>query len=180
MCSGAVSFSEANDQDGVSNVNNPNQATPLRVSYVAIYDVAWTASQKAAHIAQQCHTTDNTSLWGAWYGDSAVDRSGQGRPAARMSAATLAAQSSSAATGMTNICPPPSLPMAPSLAQRSTLDLSTLDLRPLDQVGYNSFFEQPPFSICTKNGANFLLPRFLQGSLKTVQIPAWFSIAPVF
>ena len=110
-CAGVASFSLANDQDGVLNVNDAGQASPLHVNYLTIYDVAWSASQTADRISRGCLTTDATRLWGAWYGDSAADRSGNGRPAATMAGDTLSAPASPGATGLSNICAsPPLLP----------------------------------------------------------------------
>ena len=48
---GTSSFTVANDQDGVGNVNDASQATGLDVNFVAIYDVAFTATQTAARAA---------------------------------------------------------------------------------------------------------------------------------
>ena len=76
-----ASFTVANDQDGVGNVNDASQATGLDVNFVAIYDVAFTATQTAARAALELpeHLKLAERHQGLWYGDSISDRSGNGR-----------------------------------------------------------------------------------------------------
>mmetsp|Transcript_7533 Transcript_7533/g.16853 ORF Transcript_7533/g.16853 Transcript_7533/m.16853 type:complete len:298 (-) Transcript_7533:364-1257(-) len=104
-CAGAAgSFSLANGQDGVANVNDAEQATGLHARYVAIHSIAWSAADTLARLAEPCRgVVSGPSLWGAWYGNSAVDRSGSGRVSATMAEATLGAPLSDSATGLSTI-----------------------------------------------------------------------------
>ena len=85
---GTSSFSVANDQDGVGNVNDASQATGLYVNFVAVYDVAFTATETAARAALGCLSTYSPqNVWGLWYGDITSDRSGNGQINATMASA---------------------------------------------------------------------------------------------
>ena len=86
-------------------MNDPNQATPLHVRYVAVYNFASTQAQTQSRVNQAtCIAQNDASVLGVWYGNSLADRSGNNWETAEMAAATLAGPTSSGATGLSHSC----------------------------------------------------------------------------
>ena len=78
---GVVSFSLANDQDGLSYVNDPNQATHAQVSGLTVWNAAWSQAQVqqvafGTRCSRMAMSVDFGSVWAEYYGDDGKDRSG--------------------------------------------------------------------------------------------------------
>ena len=84
------------DHTSLSGLNDANQATPIEVSGLAVYDVAWASSAVGARMSSSC--VETAGLFGAWWGVDGTDQSGNGRDGSLVGA-TL---SSSGAPGCAN------------------------------------------------------------------------------
>ena len=77
---------------GTGNVNEAGDAGDLRVNSIAIYDRTFSSlsgDEIGDIVSKRCQLTGTSNLWGLWYGDSTVDRSGNGQLDATMSSAMV-------------------------------------------------------------------------------------------